>query len=150
MRKVSLLLCLILAGCSCPKQVEVVERVEYRDSVAYVTLPPDTSAVEALLKCSEKGEVLLSALNEQTARNTKMQTTIDSLGRLRVKVIKLVDSIPVVQHDTIEIKQETMTKIVEVERPLTWWQKTLQGLGVVLLAGIVLILVTLRFHDNIK
>lgn len=127
-------LLLLAVSCGAPKVAEVTERVEYRDRVEYVMQPADTSALDALLRCSEQGEVLIAALSEEAAKGARMQTEIDSLGRLSVRVIRVRDSIPVEVHDTVFLREAQQTRIVEVERPLAWWQVLTQTLGVITLA----------------
>lgn len=142
------LLLLLVVACGAPKVAEVTERVEYRDRVEYVMQPADTSALEALLRCSEQGEVLIAALTEEAAKGARMKTALDSMGRLSVRVIRVRDSIPVEVHDTMYVREAQQTRIVEVERPLAWWQVVTQTLGMIALAvgGCFLLEFFLRRH----
>ena len=124
-------LLLLAVACYAPKASEVAERVEYRDRVEYVMQPADTSALEALLRCSEQGEVLIAALSEEAAKGARMQTALDSLGRLSVRVIRVRDSVAVEVHDTTTVvEKETIEVPVEVvkevPRKKSWFDKTQQ------------------------
>lgn len=123
-------LLLLAVACGAPKAAEVTERVEYRDRVEYVMQPADTSALEALLRCSEQGEVLIAALSEEAAKGARMQTALDSLGRLSVRVIRVRDSVAVEVHDTTTVERVTVEVPVEVvkevPRKKSWFDKTQQ------------------------
>lgn len=132
----------MLVGCKAAEPVvKVEERTVYRDRVEYVKTPADSSTIVALLECSEEGEVLLSTLDEQLARNDRLQFSLDSLGRMKAKVVHQVDSIPVTHHDTITNYVFTAGRTIEVEKRLTWWQQLRLTVGDIALCAALIALV---------
>ena len=120
-------------------RVEIVERiVKVRDTVVValpaerveVITPDTTSTVQTSLAASTatvSGGVLTHSIENK-------QTTISQPTEVRVEV-----------RDSIIYRDRQTTKIVEVERELTWWQET-QIKGFRMLALIAIAFVVWKFR----
>lgn len=120
-------------------RVEIVERiVKVRDTVVValpaerveVITPDTTSTVQTSIATSTatvSGGVLTHSIENK-------QTTISQPTEVRVEV-----------RDSIIYRDRQTTKIVEVERELTWWQET-QIKGFRMLALIAIALVGWKFR----
>lgn len=129
----------LAVGTTDSMRVEIVERiVKVRDTVV-VALPaervevitPDTTSIVqtsiATSTATVSGGVLTHSIENK-------QTTISQPTEVRVEV-----------RDSIIYRDRQTTKIVEVERELTWWQET-QIKGFRMLALIALALVGWKFR----
>ena len=142
-----LLLGSLLTGCS-PKVVQPetkyieTEKIEYRDRIVTVESPADSANIEALLRCDEKGNVLVTSLQHESSRNASLTFQVDSLNRLIASFSTSPVEIPVEVHDTTYIhdKGEKETVIKEVEKKLSLWQRIQLVCGKITLAAFLLFL----------
>lgn len=151
---------LLLWGCS-PKIVTGSSDLQnHKDSIVEiyiekpvpVPVPADSATVEALLKCDEHGEVLLQSLNQAASRNSQLQFSLDSMGRLMAKFKAEPDTIwmaaaekeSVTSHTEESAEVQTVTEYVE--RELTKMQKSLMGIGItaLLIAFAYIVMVVCR------
>ena len=113
-------LCLMLAGCKAVKQT--VEVPVYVHDTTYVAKEVhDSTFIDRWHTEYQKGDTIFIT-NEVTKIVTKLKTDT---------AYKYIEKPVVVSK----------TETVEVEKPLTWWQKTFVWIGVLCLIGIVLWLV---------
>ena len=113
-------LCLLLAGCKAVKQT--VEVPVYVHDTTYVAKEVhDSTFIDRWHTEYQKGDTIFIT-NEVTKIVTKIKTDT---------AYKYVEKPVVVSK----------TETVEVEKPLSWWQKTFVWIGVLCLIGIVLWLV---------
>ena len=113
-------LCLMLAGCNAVKQTVEVP-VYIHDTTQIVSEVHDSTFIDRWHTEYQKGDTIFIT-NEVTKIVTKIKTDT---------AYKYIEKPVVVSQ----------TKTVEVEKPLTWWQKTFVWIGVLCLIGIVLWLV---------
>jgi hypothetical protein len=113
-------LCLMLAGCNAVKQT--VEVPVYVHDTTYVAKEVhDSTFIDRWHTEYQKGDTIFIT-NEVTKIVTKIKTDT---------AYKYIEKPVVVSN----------TETVEVEKPLSWWQKTFVWIGVLCLIGIVLWLV---------
>ena len=113
-------LCLMLAGCNAVKQT--VEVPVYVHDTTYVAKEVhDSTFIDRWHTEYQKGDTIFIT-NEVTKIVTKIKTDT---------AYKYIEKPVVVSK----------TETVEVEKPLSWWQKTFVWIGVLCLIGIVLWLV---------
>ena len=115
-------LMLLFSGCS-PR---IVERVEYRHDTTYV------SRVDSLW-VFEKDSVFV---------REKGDTVFQYVERIRYRDRVKVDTLLKIRVDSVAVER---TKVVELEKPLSWWQKAkLGGFWWLLGAVVALLLWTFR------
>ena len=113
-------LCLMLAGCKAVKQT--VEVPVYVHDTTYVAKEVhDSTFIDRWHTEYQKGDTIFIT-NEVTKIVTKIKT--DTACKYIERPVTV-----------------SKTEIVEVEKPLSWWQKTFVWIGVLCLIGIVLWLV---------
>ena len=152
---------LVLQGC-CPKlypsSTEVIERTEVvkeivRDTV--VQVQPDSSILQALIKCDSTGRARLQEIQtlKESARlqqSIKMESEPLPYQPTAITVKTVVDSMGI--HLTYKDRFKESTEVREIEtiiekevNILHWWQKALMWIGgIAIVAGILLI--TRRFR----
>ena len=113
-------LCLMLAGCNAVKQTVEVP-VYIHDTTQIVSEVHDSTFIDRWHTEYQKGDTIFIT-NEVTKIVTKIKTDT---------AYKYIEKPVVVSK----------TETVEVEKPLSWWQKTFVWIGVLCLIGIVLWLV---------
>lgn len=132
------------------KEKAAVNRVDsvYIQKLIPITLPADSAALKALLKCTATGKIVMNQLNIETSKNAKLEYMLDSLGNLEVKTI--------VKHDTIYLKADSIrisdviTKYEYIEKPLTKWENFIQKFGTgsfyisIALFGVLIIYIILK------
>lgn len=139
----------VLMSCRTSKQNTSISNE--RDSVYIeieklipVEVPADSAAIRALLECDENGKVVLKWLDMANTKNVQLQFLLDSLGNLMTNFKVPPDTvyIPSKEKTLSTNKKREETKIVEVEKELTKWQRfCIRFTTVVLIiAGISLIL----------
>lgn len=137
---------LILQGC-CPKlypsSTEVKERTEIvkeivRDTV--IQVQPDSSILQALVKCDSTGRARLQEINtlKESARlqqSIKMEAEPLPYQPTAITIKATVDSMGI--YLTYKDRFKEYTEIREIEtiiekevNILHWWQKTLMWLGI--------------------
>ena len=134
-----LLSCLCVA-CSVQKQVTPKEEshVEIRTETVFVT---DTVVVERP-QIIDRIQTMdtLSVLDNKYARSEAVVSAGVLTHVLEAKAIK--ESVPVqiktVYKDSLVYKDRVITETIEVAKPLSWWSKTIQILGYIMLALILL------------
>lgn len=115
-----ILLVLVLCGCKTTEYIPVAGETVVKEQVQYVPVvnPADSAMLEALLECSEDGEVLLKWFEATKSEKADLEIQLDSLGRLL--------TIMRIPEDTIKVpvKSSTTEKLipykVEVEKSLSW------------------------------
>lgn len=129
------LFCLLITMCGCKAQKEIqVERVE----VPVVVTQEHT--VESV-KIDHVRDTLIQ--RDSVYYYVKGDTTIiekwhylqGTTNVVKVDTLHVYDSVP---YPVEVVKEKVVTKVEEVERKLTWWQKTKMGLGTALLVLLAL------------
>lgn len=113
--------------------IHVIDEVVIRDSIVFVELPSESAS--AILP-----EYKPSHLETSLAVSDAF---VDSLGlhhSLENKKTPTQVHVPVTEHNIVKdsIDVQEVVKEVEVEKPLTWWQRTRIGAFWWLLGGLVL------------
>lgn len=126
MRKVCfvLLVCVVMVGCRTLPEPPVV-RVE-RDSIYLSRVERDSVFVRDSVTIREKGD-----------------TVYRDRWRVEYRERVLRDTAYIERNDTI-------TNVVEVERELTWWERTRMAAGDVALLGLVVLLIYLILRYGTK
>ena len=156
---------LVLQGC-CPKfypqttttveHFEVVKEV-VRDTV--VQVQPDSSILQALIKCDSTGRARLQEIQtlKESARlqqSIKMEAdplpyqptvitvtaTVDSMGIYLTYKDRFMESVEIREIETIIEKEVNI---------LYWWQKLLMGAGIIAIIGICLQFVVRRYLPKV-
>lgn len=110
------------AICSSCRTVRIIEQVpvEVHDKVYQKMVQHDSIYIDHFREVTKKGDTIF-VTNEVT--KTKIVTKIDTAYKYIEKPVTITEE-----------------KIVEVEKPLPWWQKTLMYAGGVLLLVLLLAL----------
>lgn len=156
---------LVLQGC-CPKfypqttttveHFEVVKEV-VRDTI--VQVQPDSSILQALIKCDSTGRARLQEIQtlKESARlqqSIKMEAdplpyqptvitvtaTVDSMGIYLTYKDRFKESVEIREIETIIEKEVNI---------LYWWQKLLMGAGIIAIIGICLQFVVRRYLPKV-
>ena len=125
------LLFLLLTSCS-PKILPVKKDSVYIEKLMPTEIPPDSSTIKALLECDENGRVILRHLEEENSKNVESQLIIDSLGNLIANMRT--------RRDTIYIPSKEVTKIVEIQKKDSLFQKIQNNSGIMAILLLVFIL----------
>lgn len=141
------ILTLLLVGCKAQKEVQI-ERVE----VPVVVTQEHT--VESV-KIDHVRDTLIQRdsvyyfVKGDTTIIERWHHTQGVTNIYKVDTLHVYDSVP---YPVEVVREKVVTKIEEVERQLTWWQKTKMGLGLCLLAILVLgaVLGGMRLYGIIK
>ena len=138
MRKVAVILAVIVAVFACSPKVIVQKEVitEYRDRIVH-----DTATVEIPVEV----EKIVTKDTVSHLENTYAKSdAVVSEGFLHhsLESIPKIIKVPVEVHvtDTLYKEAEIHTETVEVEKPLTWWQKFRIGAFWWLVGAVVLLL----------
>lgn len=138
MRKVAVILAVIVAVFACSPKVIVQKEVitEYRDRIVH-----DTATVEIPVEV----EKIVTKDTASHLENTYAKSdAVVSEGFLHhsLESIPKIIKVPVEVHvtDTLYKEAEIHTETVEVEKPLTWWQKFRIGAFWWLVGAVVLLL----------
>ena len=148
--KIIFLSALAVASC-CPKlyphktentvhTITVTETI--RDTV--IQVQPDSSIVEALIRCDSTGRARLEEI--QTLRQSaRVQQTL-ALKDNKLTAAAIVDSMGIYltykERHKEEQKVQTIETVLEKEvNILKWWQKALMTIGIVSMAILVLIII---------
>lgn len=138
MRKVAVILAVIVAVFACSPKVIVQKEVitEYRDRIVH-----DTATVEIPVEV----EKIVTKDTASHLENTYAKSdAVVSEGLLHhsLESIPQIIKVPVEVHvtDTLYKEAEIHTETVEVEKPLTWWQKFRIGAFWWLVGAVVLLL----------
>lgn len=127
-----LIILMLLALISCRTSKLNSSLSNERDSVYVeieklvpVPVPADSAAIRALLECDENGKVVLKWLDMANSKNVQLQFMLDSLGNLMTNFKVPPDTVYLPSKETsISTNKKTVeTKIVEVEKTLTKWQR---------------------------
>lgn len=129
------LFCLLITMCSCKAQKEIqVERVE-------VPVPIVQEHTIESVKIDHVRDTLIQRdsvfyyINGDTVKIEKWHYLQGTTNVVRVDTLIKTDSVEV----PVEVvREKVVTKVEEVERQLTWWQKTKMGLGTVFMILLVL------------
>ena len=156
---------LVLQGC-CPKfypqttttvdHVEVVKEV-VRDTV--VQVQPDSSILQALIKCDSTGRARLQEIQtlKESARlqqSIKMEADPLPYQPTVITVTATVDSMGIYLTYKDRFKESVETREIEtiIEKEvniLYWWQKLLIGAGIIAIIGICLQFVVRRYLPKV-
>ena len=146
MRKVAVILAVIVAVFACSPKVIVQKEVitEYRDRIVH-----DTATVEIPVEV----EKIVTKDTASHLENTYAKSdAVVSEGFLHhsLESIPQIIKVPVEVHvtDTLYKEAEIHTETVEVEKPLTWWQKFRIG-AFWWLVGVVVLLLLWTFRKLI-
>ena len=156
---------LVLQGC-CPKfhpqttttveHFEVVKEV-VRDTV--VQVQPDSSILQALIKCDSTGRARLQEIQtlKESARlqqSIKMEADPLPYQPTVITVTATVDSMGIYLTYKDRFKESVETREIEtiIEKEvniLYWWQKLLMGAGIIAVIGICLQFVVRRYLPKV-
>ena len=156
---------LVLQGC-CPKfypqttttveHFEVVKEV-VRDTV--VQVQPDSSILQALIKCDSTGRARLQEIQtlKESARlqqSIKMEADPLPYQPTVITVKATVDSMGIYLTYKDRFKESVETREIEtvIEKEvniLYWWQKLLMGAGIIAVIGICLQFVVRRYLPKV-
>ena len=156
---------LVLQGC-CPKfypqttttveHFEVVKEV-VRDTV--VQVQPDSSILQALIKCDSTGRARLQEIQtlKESARlqqSIKMEADPLPYQPTVITVKATVDSMGIYLTYKDRFKESVETREIEtiIEKEvniLYWWQKLLMGAGIIAIIGICLQFVVRRYLPKV-
>ena len=156
---------LVLQGC-CPKfypqttttveHFEVVKEV-VRDTV--VQVQPDSSILQALIKCDSTGRARLQEIQtlKESARlqqSIKMEADPLPYQPTAITVKTFVDSMGIYLTYKDRFKESVETREIEtiIEKEvniLYWWQKLLMGAGIIAIIGICLQFVVRRYLPKV-
>ena len=130
-----LVCCILLTFCSCKPQKEIqVERVEV-PVVVTQEHTIESVKIDHVRDTLRQRDSVFYYVNGDTVRIEKWHYLQGTTNVVKVDTLHVYDSVP------YPVKVETViTKTEEVEKELTWWQKTKMGLGTVFLALLVLAL----------
>ena len=138
MRKVAVILAVIVAVFACSPKVIVQKEgsTEYRDRIVY-----DTATVESPVEV----EKIVTKDTASHLENTYAKSDAAVSGGFlhhSLESIPQIIKVPVEVHvtDTLYKEAEIHTETVEVEKPLTWWQKFRIGAFWWLVGAVVLLL----------
>ena len=138
MRKVAVILAVIVAVFACSPKVIVQKEVitEYRDRIVH-----DTATVEIPVEV----EKIVTKDTVSHLENTYAKSDAAVSGGFlhhSLESIPQIIKVPVEVHvtDTLYKEAEIHTETVEVEKPLTWWQKFRIGAFWWLVGAVVLLL----------
>ncbi len=156
MRYIIIFLAALAAVSCCPKlyphKTENTERIvtvteTVRDTV--IQVQPDSSIVEALIRCDSTGRARLEEI--QTLRQSaRVQQTL-SLKDNRLTSKAVVDSMGIYltykDRYREEQKVQTIETVIEKEvNILHWWQKALMWIGVLAIVSIVIFALVSQFR----
>ncbi len=139
----------VLSGC-CPKlyphKTENTERIvtvteTVRDTV--IQVQPDSSIVEALIRCDSTGRARLEEIRTLRQSARVRQTLALKDNRLTTKAVVDSMGIYLTYKDRYkeEVKVQTLETVIEKEvNILYWWQKALMWAGVLSCLTIVIML----------
>lgn len=115
-----ILLVIVLCGCKTTEYIPVAGETVIKEQIQYVPVvnPADSATLEALLECSEDGEVLLKWFNASESEKTELEVQLDSLGRLlaTMRIPENTLKVPV----KISTTEKLVPYKVEVEKDLSW------------------------------
>ena len=159
MRKILLFLFLSLVITSCKPTKEILPKIEYREIYketvrdSIITLPADSSYIQALLECDSIGNVYLKQLLNYGFGNNKLNPPKLNINDNILSATAKVDSISIylILKDRYSYIDKQETEIIEIEKPLNKWQKFLQKCGVAFLITVFLSIIyfVLKFHAKI-
>ena len=165
-RHIRLLTTLLLLQSCCPKlypsTTEVIERTEVvkeivRDTV--IQVQPDSSILQALIKCDSTGRARLQEIQtlKESARlqqSIKMESEPLPYQPTAITVKTVVDSMGIYLTYKDRFKESVETREIEtiIEKEvniLYWWQKLLMGAGIIAVIGICLQFVVRRYLPKV-
>lgn len=129
----AVLACLLLSLCGCKAQ-KVVERVEV-PVVVTQEHTVESVKIDHVRDTLRQRDSVYYYVKGDTVRIEKWHYLQGTTNVVRVDTLHVYDSVPY----PVEVEKVTV-KTEEVERQLTWWQKTKMGMGTAFLALLVLAL----------
>lgn len=134
---------LLLCSCAAQKaaqetqrdsvRVETIERTVYKDSIIFVPLPAENDAASLPDSDTSRLETSL-AESEAFVKDGQLHHSLRNKETLLPVPVKLPSVIR--QEYAYALRDRKVVEVVEVERELSWWQRTLQILGGGLLAAV--------------
>jgi hypothetical protein len=144
MRQLTIIAAALLL-CSCAAQkaaqetqrdsvhVETIERTVYKDSIIFVPLPAENDAASLPDSDTSRLETSL-AESEAFVKDGQLHHSLRNKETLLPVPVKLPSVIR--QEYAYALRDRKVVEVVEVERELSWWQRTLLILGGGLLAAV--------------
>lgn len=158
MRQLTIIAAALLL-CSCAAQraaqetqrdsvrVETIERTVYKDSIIFVPLPAENDAASLPDSDTSRLETSL-AESEAFVKDGQLHHSLRNKETLLPVPVKLPSVIR--QEYAYALRDRKVVEVVEVERELSWWQRTLLTLsGGILAAAAVWLLLKLGKFFNI-
>lgn len=151
MRRIIIPIVVLETFCSCcPKLYPYkTENTEHTVTVTeiikdtIIQIQPDSSIVQALIKCDSTGQARLEEIRTLKESARVQQTLTLKDNKLTAKAI--VDSMEIYltykERHTEEQKIQTTETVIEKEvNVLKWWQKVLMALGLTFIASIAILI----------
>lgn len=132
---------LLLSSCRVNQPVtEVPIRTEVRviEKLVPVTIPADSSSLQALFKCDSTNQVIMTLLGQSQTANMSQSFqfnngVLDLNSKIPPKIIYLPSKDSIIYQDRpIKVPYPVTTNV------LYWWQTTLMWLGVVFIILVVI------------
>lgn len=145
----AMLFCLVLSLCSCKPTKEVqVERVEVPVPIVQEHTI-ESVRVDHVRDTLIQRDSIFHYVKGDTVLIEKWHYLQGSTNVVRVDTLIKVDS---VQVPVEVVREKVVTKTEEVEKSLSWWQKTKMGMGTAFIVLLVLALAfgALRLYGRIK
>lgn len=157
MRQLTIIAAALLL-CSCAAQraaqetqrdsvrVETIERTVYKDSIIFVPLPAENDAASLPNSDTSRLETSL-AESEAFVKDGQLHHSLRNKETLLPVPVKLPSVIR--QEYAYALRDRKVVEVVEVERELSWWQRTLLTLssGILAAAAVWLLLKLGRFFN---
>ena len=143
LKKFCILSCTLI---SCTTQKNTTNHITHqRDSIHIEQLtphliPPDSSTINALLRCDSLGQVYISQIDLLSEHNNTLSFQLDSLGNLRQTIIHHHDTLWFLNSDTkITEKTDFLTETRQIEYKTPSFIKKIITVETIILAIILLL-----------
>lgn len=117
--------CLLIASCTTQQKI-TNHTYQQRDSIHIERftphlIPPDSTIINALLRCDSLGQVYISEISLLNQHNNSLSFQLDSIGTLKQTIIHHHDTIWLPHNETKIVKKNdfrTETRQIEYKTPL--------------------------------
>lgn len=155
-------LLLLIAFTACKSKENITKQTYEKDTVfekiteikrdTIIEIQADSSIIKAYFECNEENEVILTKL--ESMRNGKPEIItkyVNEVLRIKAKIPKQELKVTV-KDKIIELYEKhwrkgVITKTVEIEKDLNWWQKTRLIIGTISLL-IVAVVILFALWNN--
>lgn len=146
MKKILTIAMVILLLASCKPAIEV-EKIVYRERAIPVQVPEDSTRIKALIECDSNNRAVLRSFDQYRSKyviSSFVSTPLpdNSLELVYEAVTAHPDTVIIVNDSLVERIVKGDPYPVEVERQLSWLQKTLMYTGA---AALLILLIYILF-----